>query len=41
MDIFLFAIEFTDEASCKLHFKEQRDKESVICNRCSGNGAKG
>jgi hypothetical protein len=36
MDIFSFAVEFTDENSCKLHFKEQRDKEGVICNRYGG-----
>jgi len=36
MDIFSFAVEFTDDESCKLHFKEQRDKEGVICNRCRG-----
>jgi len=36
MDIFSFGIEFTDEMSCRVHFKEQRDKEGVICNRCGG-----
>jgi len=34
MDIFSFAGQFTSEESCRLHFKEQRDKEGVICNRC-------
>jgi transposase-like protein len=36
MDIFSFGVEFTDDESCKLHFKEQRDKQGVICNRCRG-----
>ena len=36
MDIFSFAVEFTDEDSCKRHFKEQRDKEGVTCKRCKG-----
>lgn len=36
MDIFPFGIEFTDEQSCRVHFKEQRDKEGVICNKCRG-----
>jgi hypothetical protein len=35
MDIFSFAVHFTNEQSCKLHYKEQRDKEGVIFNRCS------
>src|SRR5680860_127055 len=34
MDIFSFGVHFTDEKSCRLHFKEQRDKEGVVCNRC-------
>jgi hypothetical protein len=25
MDIFSFGVHFTDEKSCRLHFKEQRD----------------
>lgn len=36
MDIFSFAVHFTDEKSCRLHFKEQRDKEGVVCKRCQG-----
>ena len=36
MDIFSFAVHFTDEESCILHYKEQRDKEGVICNKCGG-----
>jgi len=34
MDIFSFGVHFTDEKSCRLHFKEQRDKEGIVCNRC-------
>ena len=34
MDIFSFGVDFTDEQSCRLHFKEQRDKQGVICHRC-------
>ena len=34
MDIFSFGVHFTDEQSCRLHYKAQRDKEGVICNRC-------
>lgn len=37
MDIFSFSVHFTDEESCVLHYKEQRDKEGVICNKCGGN----
>ena len=36
MNIFSFGIEFTDEKSCRLHFKQQRDKQGVICKRCQG-----
>ncbi len=36
MDIFSFAVHFTDEDSCRSHFKAQRDKEGVVCNRCGG-----
>ena len=34
MDIFSFGVHFTDEKSCRLHFKAQRDKEGVVCHRC-------
>ena len=34
MNIFSFGVHFTDETSCRLHFKEQRDKQGVICKRC-------
>jgi len=36
MDIFSFGVQFKDEESCRLHFKEQRDKEGVVCHRCKG-----
>jgi len=36
MNIFSFGVQFTDEKSCRLHFKEQRDKQGVICKRCQG-----
>jgi len=36
MDIFSFGVHFTDEKSCRLHYKEQRDKEGVVCHRCQG-----
>lgn len=37
MDIFSFGVHFSDEKSCRLHFKEQRDKQGVLCNRCGFN----
>src|SRR5680860_1641734 len=36
MDIFSFGVHFTDEKSCRLHYKEQRDREGVVCHRCQG-----
>lgn len=36
MNIFSFGLEFTNEESCRLHFKEQRDKQGVVCKRCQG-----
>ena len=36
MDIFSFGVHFTDEQSCRLHFKEQRDLQGVVCHRCQG-----
>jgi len=36
MNIFSFGADFTDEQSCRLHFKEQRDKQGVVCKRCQG-----
>ncbi|MFK5973802.1 MAG: IS1595 family transposase, partial [Flavobacteriaceae bacterium] len=32
MDIFSFGVHFTDERSCRLHFKEHRDQQGVICH---------
>lgn len=34
MNIFSFTAHFTDEESCRLHFKELRDKEGVTCKKC-------
>jgi hypothetical protein len=34
MNIFSFGAEFTDEESCRLHFKKQRDEHGVVCHRC-------
>jgi hypothetical protein len=36
MGIFSFGVYFTDEKSCRLHFKAQRDREGVVCKRCQG-----
>lgn len=36
MNIFSFTANFTDEESCRLHYKEQRDKEGVVCKKCGG-----
>ena len=35
MNIFSFGVQFTDENSCRNHFKAQRDKEGVSCKKCS------
>jgi len=35
MNIFRFTAEFDSEESCRLHFKEERDKIGVTCKRCS------
>ena len=34
MNIFSFTAHFDSEESCRDHFKEERDKIGVICNRC-------
>jgi len=34
MNIFSFGVHFTDEKSCREHFKAQRDREGVVCKRC-------
>ena len=36
MKIREFFKKFPDEASCKTHFKEKRDKQGVVCKRCQG-----
>ena len=36
MNLFSFGASFTNEESCRLHFKEQRDKQGVVCHRCQG-----
>jgi len=36
VNIFSFGIHFTDEKSCRLHFKQERDKIGVVCKRCKG-----
>ncbi|AJA70358.1 Transposase zinc-ribbon domain [Myroides sp. A21] len=33
-NLFTFSAEFTSEEACRLHFKEQRDKLGVTCQRC-------
>lgn len=37
MNLFTFTAHFGDEQSCRLHFKEQRDKIGVDCHRCGYN----
>jgi len=34
MNLFSFGAYFMNEESCRLHFKEQRDKQGVVCHRC-------
>jgi len=36
MNLFTFSEQFKDEASCRKHFKEQRDQAGVICKKCGG-----
>ena len=31
-----FFEKYPDEASCKTHFKPERDKQEVVCKRCQG-----
>ena len=31
-----FFEKYPDEASCKAHFKPERDKQGVLCKRCQG-----
>ena len=35
MNIFSFTAHFSSEEACREHFKAERDKVGVICNRCS------
>ena len=34
MNIFTFTAYFGDETTCRLDFKSQRDKASVVCTKC-------
>ncbi|NRA11472.1 MAG: hypothetical protein HRT57_05925 [Crocinitomicaceae bacterium] len=34
MNILSFMEEFPTEPACKAHFKDQREKEGVICKTC-------
>ena len=34
MNLFTFTANFTNEESCRLHFKAERDKQGVICKSC-------
>lgn len=34
MNLFSFTAHFDSEESCRLHFKEQRDKEGIKCHKC-------
>ncbi|NRA11856.1 MAG: transposase, partial [Crocinitomicaceae bacterium] len=34
MNILSFMEEFPTESACKAHFKDQREKEGVICKKC-------
>ncbi len=36
MGVFSFRVHFTDEKSCRLHFKNERNRQGVSCKRCSG-----
>ncbi|MCH8518126.1 MAG: transposase, partial [Cyclobacteriaceae bacterium] len=34
MNLLKFHQVFTNEEACKLHFKQVRDKNGVVCNKC-------
>lgn len=34
MNLFTFTANFTDEESCRIHFKARRDKQGVLCKEC-------
>jgi len=36
VNTFSFGIHFTNETNCRLHFKEQLDKQGVVCKRYQG-----
>jgi Zn finger protein HypA/HybF involved in hydrogenase expression len=36
MNLIKFIEEFPDEASCKAHFRTQREKEGITCKKCGG-----
>jgi transposase-like protein len=35
MNLFTFTANFTSEESCRLHFKSERDKQGVVCKKCT------
>lgn len=35
MNLFTFTAHFSSEAACREHFKDQRDKQGVVCKKCS------
>jgi len=35
MNLFNFTANFTDEESCRTHFKSERDKHGISCKKCS------
>jgi len=35
MNLFTFTAHFSSEEACRGHFKEQRDKQGVVCKKCS------
>jgi hypothetical protein len=35
MNLFSFTAHFTDEISCRNHFKKQRDAEGIVCIKCN------
>ena len=34
MNLFSFTANFESEESCRLHFKQERDKVGVVCSKC-------
>ena len=35
MTILKFAEQFPDENSCKLHYKQAREKQGIVCKKCN------